>query len=144
MACVREALRLNTPIAYVVPRIASVPVQVGRYVIPANVSIILNIYAIHHNDRYWPRAFEFEPDRFLKESAVGAAWIPFALGPRQCPAKSFALNEQMVLTAILLREYELSLPPSSIHADAIKNAPSPFALCLPYNLQIRFQKLSHE
>ncbi|KAI0319618.1 cytochrome P450 [Amylostereum chailletii] len=49
VACVREALRVNTPISYVVPRATSSSVTLGRHTIPPNTSIILNIYAIHHN-----------------------------------------------------------------------------------------------
>ncbi|KAI0083059.1 cytochrome P450 [Irpex rosettiformis] len=136
MSCVREALRINTPIAYVVPRSASMPIQLGRYTIPANTSIVLNIYAVHHNERDWPAPFDFDPNRFQNISTVGAAWIPFGLGPRQCPAKAFALHEQMVLTAMMLREYKWSLPASSVHADDVQNAFSPFALCLPHRLDL--------
>ena len=146
MACVREALRINTPIAYVVPRTARMPVQLGRYTVPANTSIILNIYAVHHNERDWPSPFKFDPCRFQQDCSGGPAWIPFGLGPRQCPAKAFALHEQMVLTAMLLREYQWSLPSRSVHANDVQNAFSPFALSLPHKLDLlctRIEDLSH-
>ena len=139
-ACVREALRINTPISYVVPRISDSPVTLGRYVIPAHTSLILNMYAIHHSEVNWQNAYKFDPDRFPKGSSPSPAWVPFGLGPRQCPAKSFALNEQLVLTAMLLREYEWTLPTHSPHADALQNAFSPFALCLPHDLNLQFSR----
>lgn len=140
MACVREGLRINTPIQYVVPRVSASAVSLGQYVIPANTSIILNIHAIHHSEVNWPEPFKFDPDRFPKGFNGGAAWVPFGLGPRQCPAKAFALNEQMVLTAMLLRQYEWALPAKSRHAVAVQNAFSPFALSLPHQLDLEFTR----
>ncbi|VDB92600.1 unnamed protein product [Peniophora sp. CBMAI 1063] len=140
-ACVREALRINTPISYLVPRAASTTVQLGPYAIPPHTSIVLNIYAIHHKEDDWPNPFKFDPDRFMKGSgSIAPAWIPFGMGQRQCPARAFALNEQTVLTAMLLREYEWTLPVGSSHACGIQNAFSPFALTVPHKLDICFTK----
>ncbi|KAG1777506.1 hypothetical protein EV702DRAFT_969398, partial [Suillus placidus] len=50
------------------------------------------------------------------------------------------LYEQRSLAVMLLREYEWTLPEDSIHQDGLKNAFSPFALTLPYNLRITFTK----
>ncbi|KAI0346712.1 cytochrome P450 [Trametopsis cervina] len=143
MSCSREALRINTPISYVVARAADTPVKLGRYTVPARASLIVNMYAIHHDERHWPNAYEFDPDRFPKGGLgpSGVAWMPFGGGPRQCPARAFALNEQMVLSSMLLREYEWSLPEGSPHKDTVQNAFSPFALSLPHNLDIRFAKI---
>ncbi|TFY60465.1 hypothetical protein EVG20_g7409 [Dentipellis fragilis] len=140
-ACVNEALRINTPISYIVPRTTSMPVSLGNYSIPAHASLIFNIYVIHHNPRDWAEPEKFDPERFLlpdmnwKERGL---WVPFAQGPRQCPARSFALHEQLILTALLLREYEWTLPSDSIHLDSLKNAFSPFALSIPRDLTVKF------
>ena len=61
------------------------------------------------------------------------SWIPFANGPRQCPARNFALYEQRALAVMLLREYTWVLPEGSVHRDGLKNAFSPFALTVPEN-----------
>lgn len=139
-ACIREALRVNTPISYVVPRVSTSVVSLGRYTIPPNTSIVLNIYAIHHNDVDWPEPFKFDPDRFLTPSKGQSGSISFGMGPRQCPAQTFALDEQLVMTAMLLREYEWSIPSTSVHADEVQNAFSPFALSLPRNLDLRITR----
>lgn len=143
-ACVREALRINTPISYVVPRASSSATTLGRYPIPAHTSIVLNIYAIHHNDEDWPEPFQFDPERFLRQASVKGAFqstnVSFGLGQRQCPAQAFAIDEQLVLTAMLLKAFEWSLPDGSIHEKEIQNAFSPFALSLPRNVDIRVSK----
>lgn len=143
-ACIREALRINTPISYIVPRITAEDVTLGKYYIPSNTSLIYNIYAIHHRNDIWGDPNTFRPNRFLekteKSSLLKDAWVAFASGPRQCPARNFALYEQRALTVMLLREYEWTLPADSIHRDGLKNAFSPFALTLPHNLHITFTK----
>lgn len=143
-ACIREALRINTPISYIVPRVTAEDVTLGKYYIPSGTSLIYNIYAVHHRNDVWGDPDTFRPNRFLekteKSSILKDAWVAFASGPRQCPARNFALYEQRSLAVMLLREYEWTLPEDSIHQDGLKNAFSPFALTLPYNLRITFTK----
>lgn len=95
---------------------------------------------MHHNEVVYPDPHVFRPERFLDEEGTGAgaligkeSWIPFANGPRQCPARNFALYEQRALAVMLLREYEWVLPEKSVHQDGLKNAFSPFALTVPEN-----------
>lgn len=140
-ACIREALRINTPISYVVPRASAATTTLGRYRIPPHTSIVLNIYAIHHSAHNWADPFRFDPDRFLvagsqKGVAAASPSISFGLGPRQCPAQAFAVDEQLVLTAMLLRECEWVIPENSVHAKEIQNAFSPFALSLPHKVDV--------
>ncbi|KAH7927491.1 cytochrome P450 [Leucogyrophana mollusca] len=147
-ACIREALRINTPISYIVPRAPINGVTLGKYYIPPNTSLIYNIYAVHHNDSVWGDPKAFRPARFLEKGTPRAAmvkdaWVPFATGPRQCPARNFALYEQRALAVMLLREYEWSLPENSIHKNGLRNAFSPFALTLPHDLHITFTKKKH-
>ena len=85
----------------------------------------------------YPDPHVFRPERFLDgdgEGLIGKeSWIPFANGPRQCPARNFALYEQRALAVMLLREYTWVLPEGSVHRDGLKNAFSPFALTVPEN-----------
>ncbi|EGO00251.1 hypothetical protein SERLA73DRAFT_135995 [Serpula lacrymans var. lacrymans S7.3] len=146
-ACVRESLRINTPISYIVPRTTVTGVSLGKYYIPPKASLIYNIYAVHHNDGTWGDPNVFRPARFLEAedkstitTVLKDSWVPFATGPRQCPARNFAIYEQRALVVMLLREYTWTLPEDSIHKDGLKNAFSPFALTLPYDLNITFTK----
>ena len=136
-ACIREALRINTPISYIVPRASPLATTLGKYAIPPNTSLILNLYAVHHNNVVYPDPHVFRPERFLDgdgEGLIGKeSWIPFANGPRQCPARNFALYEQRALAVMLLREYTWVLPEGSVHRDGLRNAFSPFALTVPEN-----------
>ncbi|KAJ8496055.1 hypothetical protein ONZ51_g1369 [Trametes cubensis] len=141
-AIVREAMRCNGPSNVTIPRLADVPLQVGDYVIPANTPIVLNMCAILHNPALWPSPSEFDPDRFTKMDKLDENLINFGLGPRQCPARNFSINEQKTLFSMLLREYRWTVPKDSIHRDYIKNGFSTFALSLPYDVDIDFVKIT--
>ncbi|KAJ7765863.1 cytochrome P450 [Mycena maculata] len=138
-ACIRESLRINTPISYVVPRMSSADAQLGKYTIPAGTSLTVDIYAIHHTEAVWKDPHVYRPERFDTEGLKN--WVPFALGPRQCPARNFAMYEQRTLAAGLLRDYEWELPAGSKHCNSIQNAFSPFALTVPHKLHLTFHKL---
>ncbi|KAL1745567.1 cytochrome P450 [Schizophyllum fasciatum] len=150
-ACIREALRVNTPIVYMVPRASAQPAELvsalgKQYVLPANTSVILNICAIHYNPYYWPSPKSFKPERFMNKNDKEVAnvdaslWMPFALGPRQCPARNFALYEMRTLITMLLREWEWELPADSSHEKGLKNGFSPFALSLPKDMDVVFKR----
>ncbi|KAH7905603.1 cytochrome P450 [Hygrophoropsis aurantiaca] len=136
-ACIREALRINPPADYITPRISPVDVTLGNYYIPASTPLVCNTYAVHHSRETWGDPHVFRPERFLQKNG-GEPWVPFSSGPRQCVAYNFALYELRTLTAMLLRRYDWVLPKDSIHARGLKNSFSPFALALPYDLDITF------
>ncbi|KAJ6471486.1 cytochrome P450 [Mycena sanguinolenta] len=145
-ACIRESLRINTPITYMVPRAAMKDaVLVGengrKVLIPQGSSI---------REEYWPNAHEFNPERFMgiskgQETEYDATqWLPFALGSRMCPASNFAMYEQRVLTSMLLNEWEWIISSDSPHIGGIKNVFSPFALSLPKDLYLNFTPLTRK
>ncbi|KIJ98494.1 hypothetical protein K443DRAFT_133396 [Laccaria amethystina LaAM-08-1] len=145
-ACIRESLRINTPI---IPTVITLDLcSNGKsYHIPAKTSVIMNICAIHYNETYWPNPYKFDPTRFMnqgdgEEARIDASlWLPFALGPRQCPARNFAMYELRTLASMLLQQWEWDLPADSPHRDGIKNGFSPFALSLPKDLDINFRRV---
>ncbi|KAJ7616862.1 hypothetical protein DFH06DRAFT_1145436 [Mycena polygramma] len=73
----------------VVPRMSTADAQLGGYAIPAGTSITFDIYTIRHTETFWKDLYAFNPDRFEQESLKSC--VPFALGPRQCPARYFAM-----------------------------------------------------
>ncbi|TFK77992.1 cytochrome P450 [Polyporus arcularius HHB13444] len=142
-AIIRESMRYNNPSNVTIPRLSDVPLQVGDYIIPPETPIILNMCGILHNDALWSHPEKFDPERFMESGRFDENnWTPFGLGPRQCPARSFSMYEQRVMISMLLREYEWTVPEDSIHRGQIKNAFSPFALSLPYNVDIDFKQLT--
>lgn len=92
-ACIKEALRINSPISLLPARWTLQPTMIGKYAIPAHTSVVPNVCAVHQNDNNWPEAQKFDPYRFMGTRQKAANNIPFGSGPRQCVARQFSLFE---------------------------------------------------
>ena len=79
--------------------------------IPKRGSIILPIWNMHHDPRFWTDPMKFEPERFLPENRdkiVPYSYIPFGGGPRNCIGMRFALLEAKLAIAHLVLNFKLS------------------------------------
>jgi cytochrome P450 len=103
-----EAMRLFPPV-WVVGRRALEDVTIGGYEVPRRTIVITSQYLIHRDERYWPDALEFRPERWLDESAQAArpkfAYFPFGGGGRVCIGDAFAWAEGAILLAVMARRW---------------------------------------
>ncbi|MCJ1311413.1 hypothetical protein MMC25_005084 [Agyrium rufum] len=65
-ACIDEALRMTPGVGDILPR----EVQPGGLIVdgrtyPAGVDVGVPIYALHHDERYFPRAFDYLQERWI-------------------------------------------------------------------------------
>ncbi|KAG5643881.1 hypothetical protein DXG03_009511 [Asterophora parasitica] len=141
-ACIKEALRINSPISLLPARWTLEPMTLGKYYIPAHTSVVPNVCAVHQSDDNWADAQKFDPYRFLDSTARprAAINIPFGTGPRQCVARQFSLFEQRTLLCMLLANYEWTLPAGSIHEKRVHNEFGAFGLSIPHELDVEFVK----
>lgn len=135
-------MRINSPSTVTIPRLSPQTLTLGPYTIPPGYPIVSNIYGVLHNNMTWESPFLFQPSRFLNNEGDDGRWMVFGTGPRRCPARNMALYEMRTVFAFLLRDYKFHLAPGSIHEHQIKNRPSTFALNLPYDLYVEFEKLA--
>lgn len=110
-AVVKESLRLYPP-AYMIGREATRAVRVGPWELPASTTVLMSIFGMHHDARYFPDPEAFRPDRWLDGSTTGLSkyvYQPFGGGPRVCVGNHFATMESVLVLAALLRKarYEL-------------------------------------
>lgn len=62
---------------------------VNDTVIPKGARVALNVYELHHNEKYWQSPLVFDPERFApggeaeQLASSGVAYMPFSTGSRQ-------------------------------------------------------------
>ena len=108
---VEEALRLHPP-AMALTRRTRGKVEAGGYTIPRNRGVLIAIYAIHRNPRYWDNPNVFDPERFTPDRSEGRpphAFLPFGEGPRMCIGSRFAMTEACLVLATLAQRWRFDL-----------------------------------
>ena len=109
-----ESMRLYPP-AWLLGRIAIADYPIGEYTVPAGSTILMSQYIVHHDRRYYPLPFRFDPQRWTPEAKASRprfAYFPFGGGPRQCIGESFAWMEGILLIATLAQKWRMSHVPS--------------------------------
>ncbi|XP_071828994.1 cytochrome P450 4V2-like isoform X6 [Apostichopus japonicus] len=103
---VKEALRLFPPVPLIARQLEEDTVLSGNFV-PKDTITVIGIYWLHRDPKQFPDPEKFDPDRFLPENIKGRhpfAYVPFSAGPRNCIGQKFALMEEKVILASLLRK----------------------------------------
>ncbi|XP_076444452.1 cytochrome P450 4F12-like [Babylonia areolata] len=111
---IKEGMRLHCPVPGVARHLTE-PLTVEGVTLPVDTVCSISIQNLHHNPTVWPDPYVFNPDRFHPENAKGRdsyAFVPFSAGPRNCIGQHFAMNEQKVVLARLLRRFTFSPDPS--------------------------------
>jgi cytochrome P450 len=108
-----ETLRFY-PIAPFLPRAALYADYFGEYEMPQKSQLLLFYFGLHHNPRYWEQPEVFDPQRFAREREAARhpfAYLPFSGGPRKCAGDEFAQIEGILVMAMLLQRYRMTLVP---------------------------------
>lgn len=139
-AAILESMRYRTVAPFGLPHKASADCEVGGFAIRADSQVLGNIYAIHHDARFWDAPHEFIPDRFLPSpSSDGApaalgnpAYMPFGVGRRGCPGQGFAEIVIWLQACGLLQRYKFepadgeTLPEDEVFGLSLM--PQPYSL----------------
>jgi cytochrome P450 len=112
-SCIKESLRLCPSVAQLPGRVLADEYHLSNgYILPKGSRVILSIYSLHHNRKYWgDDVEEFRPDRFDEQSANGGKkvdpylWVPFSYGSRSCIGQQFSMIEQRVVLTMLRKCY---------------------------------------
>lgn len=115
-----ESMRLYPP-AWTLGRRVLSDYQVAGYVIPANSIVLMSPWVMHHDARYFPEPFKFDPERWTseaRESRPRFSYFPFGGGPRVCIGEQFAWMEGILLIATIAQQWQLRLEAG--HTVALK------------------------
>lgn len=108
-----ESMRLYPP-AYAIDRELLEPLEVGGYTIPAGKTCFVSPWVLHHDPRFYPDPYAFNPERWTPEEKAKRpkyAYLPFGAGPRICIGEQFAWTETIATLAILCQRWRPELVP---------------------------------
>lgn len=111
-----EAMRLYPPI-WTISRDALVDEDIAGVTVRKGESVMLCIYALHHNPKYWDNPEAFDPERFSPEregERHPRAHLPFGSGGRICIGRKMALIEGPLLIARVMQHYRMKLVPGQV------------------------------
>jgi cytochrome P450 len=122
-----ESMRLYPP-AYGLGRQATVPSQIAGQPIARGDIFIAPTWVVHRDPRWFDEPQAFRPERWEKDLAQRLprfAYFPFGGGPRQCIGNSFALMEGILILAVIVQRFRLTLVPGQ------RITPTPYVTLRP-------------
>ncbi|KAF1967614.1 cytochrome P450 [Bimuria novae-zelandiae CBS 107.79] len=151
-ACIDESMRMTPPVAGALPRqVLPGGINIDGHFIPAGVDVGVPHYAVHHNAEYFPRPFDYIPERWLSDPAANpchnklsdahAAFCPFSIGPRGCIGKGLAYVELTVTIARVLFLFDLRQTPGSTLGAGSKDLEIGRTRATEYQIEDRFASM---
>ncbi|CAF1025819.1 unnamed protein product [Rotaria sp. Silwood1] len=110
-AILKETLRLQPSASFFsLQSKADKEILPGGYEIHKNDRISVLVRQLHRDPKVWDRPEDFLPERMLDggfENLPPNAWKPFGNGQRGCIGRSFAIQESVIVTALILKHFNL-------------------------------------
>ena len=102
---------------------------------------MINIWTIHHDDRYFDEPLTFKPQRFLDDDGdllpptKDRHFFAFSAGPRECIGQVLARSELFLFISNLLYNFKLESSPLNDELQIngrtkVTHAPNPFKVVL--------------
>jgi cytochrome P450 len=110
---IEESMRLYPP-AHTLAHQSVAPDELLGHRIPAGATVLIVPWLLHRKPSLWENPDRFEPERFLPERSAARprfAYIPFGDGPRVCIGAAFAMEEALLVLAMIAQRYRLHLKP---------------------------------
>ncbi|CAN7947280.1 unnamed protein product [Ixodes hexagonus] len=115
---IKESQRIYPSVPFY-GRLCEEPFQLGGTTLPKGTTVQVANYFLNRDPKVFPKPEEFHPERFLPENSKGRhpfAFVPFSAGPRNCIGQKFAMSEEKIIMANILRKYKLK---SLTHRDEV-------------------------
>ncbi|KAL7941140.1 cytochrome P450 [Trichoderma barbatum] len=94
--------------------------------IPKGTTVFSATQNVHMDEKVWPNATEYLPERWLDIYANGeineVAFWPFSAGSRVCIGEHFALQEMHMTLVILFRRFEYEYVPKQVETTVFRVA----------------------
>ncbi|XP_032292922.1 cytochrome P450 4p1-like isoform X1 [Drosophila virilis] len=133
---IKETIRMFPPVPFIGRQTLSETELPNGLILPARTQIIMHIFDIHRNPKYWDSPEEFDPDRFLPENSMKRqtyAYIPFSAGQRNCIGQKYAMLETKTLLIFILKRFKI-LPITDPKELVLFNG---ITLCVKNNIKVK-------
>ncbi|XP_048407379.1 steroid 17-alpha-hydroxylase/17,20 lyase isoform X2 [Stegostoma tigrinum] len=115
-ATISEVLRIQPVSPLLIPHVALADSSIGEYTVPKGTRVIINLWAIHHNEQEWENPHAFDPGRFLDKDgkhiySPSTSYIPFGAGVRACLGEILARMELFLFISWFLQRFTIDVPP---------------------------------
>ncbi|SFB61658.1 cytochrome P450 / NADPH-cytochrome P450 reductase [Rhizobium sp. NFR07] len=108
----QETLRLwPTAPAFAVHAREATTIGGGRYAVTPDDLLLILTPVVHRDPDVWENPYDFRPERFAPEVASKLppnAWKPFGNGQRSCIGRGFAMQEAVMVMALMLQRFDIS------------------------------------
>ncbi|XP_039171935.1 cytochrome P450 81Q32 [Eucalyptus grandis] len=103
-----ETMRMYPVGPLLIPHESAEECCVGGYRVPRGTMLLINLFSIQNNPKYWPDAAKFKPERFEGMEGVrdGYKMMPFGSGRRGCPGENLALRMVGLTLGSLIQCFE--------------------------------------
>ncbi len=111
-----ETMRLYPPAPFMARQAVAADNLCGTEIRPGS-QIMISPWLLHRHHKLWDEPDLFVPERFTperKEKMHRFAYMPFGGGPRICIGMGFAMQEAMIILAMIARNWRLQLKPGHI------------------------------
>jgi cytochrome P450 len=138
MMVIKETMRIESTVP-TLARLIDRDTEIGGFTLKANSVILLPLYVLHRDTRWWTQPDEFIPTRFNAENEPNIpkyAYLPFGGGPRVCIGVHFSLMEAQILLALIVSRYKLRLV-SGTQVEAARHITTSPLKGLPMRLERR-------
>ena len=108
---IKESMRLYPP-AWILSRELICDCKIGGYDFSRGTVVYFSQWAVHRATRFFPDPEQFNPDRWannLEQRLPRCAYFPFGAGARVCIGKAFSMMETILILAMVVREFQLTL-----------------------------------
>lgn len=131
-AVCQESLRIYPVNLMAEGRILKQSFDLRNYKFSPGSTFMPCIYLLHQREEIYPEPKQFIPERFLDKKYSPFEYMPFGGGNRRCIGMNLALFEMKLVTATILRRWELKYPQSQllkpIRRGTVMSPPDSFQL----------------
>ncbi|KAK7312163.1 hypothetical protein VNO77_35824 [Canavalia gladiata] len=105
---ITETLRLHPVAPLLIPHESSNDCTVGGFDIPRETMLLVNLWTLHRDPKWWIDPTKFKPERFEEGEGDQVLYnlIPFGTGRRACPGSVLAKRVMGHALGVLIQSFE--------------------------------------